>query len=262
MSFMWQEKNIPVVSEGWLKDSIGKQSAQLLDAYDVLSDLSPDGCSIALDKQDISDEALETISAELFEKITGNEFEPWEREKFQKKPKKVYPIDMDDGVDVRYGGLDPRQLGVAVTHCQLDPLVANLMKVLCSRKIYQYCMMEMGHDSPDLPLGMLAEVHIQRCQEVLMEFRELLRNEKGTRAKKDASCYIFSNRRHYRQHRLRNGIQRQGAFSLNKGQLKIKKFIFFEVCFALPENDSPKHARRPQLPMDQHLEGQNEPCFC
>lgn len=31
----------------------------------------------------------------LFEDITGNEFEPWEREKkFQKKPLKFYPIDM------------------------------------------------------------------------------------------------------------------------------------------------------------------------
>lgn len=33
--------------------------------------------------------------ARLFEEITGNEFEPWEREKkFQKKPLKFYPIDM------------------------------------------------------------------------------------------------------------------------------------------------------------------------
>lgn len=31
----------------------------------------------------------------LFEDTTGNEFEPWEREKkFQKKPLKFYPIDM------------------------------------------------------------------------------------------------------------------------------------------------------------------------
>jgi poly [ADP-ribose] polymerase len=31
----------------------------------------------------------------LFEEITGNEFESWEREKkFEKKPLKFYPIDM------------------------------------------------------------------------------------------------------------------------------------------------------------------------
>lgn len=33
--------------------------------------------------------------ASLFEELTGNEFEPWEREKkFEKKPHKFYPIDM------------------------------------------------------------------------------------------------------------------------------------------------------------------------
>ena len=34
--------------------------------------------------------------AKLFEELTGNEFEPWEREreKFQKKRRKFYPIDM------------------------------------------------------------------------------------------------------------------------------------------------------------------------
>lgn len=33
--------------------------------------------------------------AKLFEEITGNEFEPWEREKkFQKKSRKFYPVDM------------------------------------------------------------------------------------------------------------------------------------------------------------------------
>lgn len=33
--------------------------------------------------------------ARLFEEITGNDFEPWEREKkIQKKPHKFFPIDM------------------------------------------------------------------------------------------------------------------------------------------------------------------------
>lgn len=40
------------------------------------------------------DNAVEEF-VRLFEEITGNEFEPWEREKkFQKKPLKFYPIDM------------------------------------------------------------------------------------------------------------------------------------------------------------------------
>lgn len=37
----------------------------------------------------------------LFEELTGNEFEPWEREKkFEKKPIKFYPMDMVN--DIHY----------------------------------------------------------------------------------------------------------------------------------------------------------------
>lgn len=47
-----------------------------------------------LDEWDNVDGALKEF-AKLFEEITGNEFESWERDKkFQKKPLKFYPIDM------------------------------------------------------------------------------------------------------------------------------------------------------------------------
>lgn len=47
-----------------------------------------------LEESDNVDSSLKEF-ARLFEEITGNEFEPWEREKkFQKKPLKFYPIDM------------------------------------------------------------------------------------------------------------------------------------------------------------------------
>lgn len=40
------------------------------------------------------DEAVKEFSR-IFEEVTGNEFEPWEREKkIQKKPLKFYPVDM------------------------------------------------------------------------------------------------------------------------------------------------------------------------
>ncbi|CAL5424016.1 unnamed protein product [Camellia sinensis] len=105
--------------------------------------------------------------AKLFEELTGNEFEPWEREKkFQKKPRKFYPVDMGDGVDVRHGGIGLRQKGVAVAHCKLGPFVANFMKVLCSQEIYRYALVEMGLDSPDLPMAMLSDVHLKRCETV------------------------------------------------------------------------------------------------
>ncbi|GKB99999.1 putative poly [ADP-ribose] polymerase 3, partial [Tanacetum coccineum] len=79
---------------------------------------------------------------------------------------------MDDGYDVRYGGLGLRQLGTAAAHCKLDPFVANFMKVLCSQEIYRYALMEMGLDAPDLPVAMLTDLHIKRCEEVLLEFVE------------------------------------------------------------------------------------------
>ncbi|KAK3016483.1 hypothetical protein RJ639_005445 [Escallonia herrerae] len=251
------ERGIPVAREEWLIDSTEKKQAQPLDAYDIVSDLVVEGRGISWDKQDPSEEALESLTAELklygkrgvhrdsklqqrggkilewkgilyncafslcdkgrdvneyctnpdllvlflkfaslmslylisyecrlcimqlievpesslnmyykkgkpgadpraeerleewedvdnavkefarlFEELTGNEFEPWEKEKkFQKQPKKFYPIDMDDGVDIRHGGLGLRQMGVAVIDCKLDPYVANFMKVLCGEEL-------------------------------------------------------------------------------------------------------------------------------
>uniref|UniRef100_A0A2N9ITZ2 Poly [ADP-ribose] polymerase n=1 Tax=Fagus sylvatica TaxID=28930 RepID=A0A2N9ITZ2_FAGSY len=274
--------------EAWLADSIQKKEAQPLEAYDIVSDLAVEGKGIPWDQQDPSDEALESLSAELklfgkrrvykdtklqeqggeifekdgilyncafslcdmgrglndycvmqlitvpesglhlyykkgrvcddpnaeerleqqenvenavkefvrlFEEITGNEFEPWEREKkFQKKPLKFYPIDMDDGIEVRHGGLGLRQLGVAVTHCKLEPLVANFMKVLCSQEIYKYALMEIGHDPPDLPIGMVTDVHLKRCEEVLLEFIEKVKSMKETGQKAEAVWSDFSQR--------------------------------------------------------------------
>lgn len=61
-----REKGIPVVREAWLSDSIEKQEAQPVDAYDVVSDITVDGKGIPWDKQDPSEEALESLSAEVF----------------------------------------------------------------------------------------------------------------------------------------------------------------------------------------------------
>ncbi|KAK9170425.1 hypothetical protein Syun_002565 [Stephania yunnanensis] len=131
----------------------------------------------------------------LFEELTGNEFEPWEREKkFQKKLSKFYPVDMDDGVDVRYGGLGLRQLGVAAAHCKLESRVANFMKILCGQEIYKYALMEMGLDSPDLPMGMLSDFHLKRCEEVLLHFIEMLKKTEESSPKARAIWVDFSNR--------------------------------------------------------------------
>ncbi|KAG8644745.1 hypothetical protein MANES_11G160900v8 [Manihot esculenta] len=282
------ERGIPVVREAWLLESIEKQELQPLEAYDVVSDLAVEGKGIPWDKREASEEALESLAAEikvygkrgvhkdtklqerggqiferdgilyncafslcdmgreineycvmqlisvpesnlhlyykkgrigddsraeerleewenvdnaikeftrLFEEVTGNEFEPWEREKkIEKKLLKFYPVDMDDGVDVRHGGLGLRQLGVAATHCNLESKVANFMKVLCSQEIYRYAMMEMGLDPPDLPVGMLSNVHLRRCEEVVVQFVEAVKPIKGTGQKSEAVWSDYSQR--------------------------------------------------------------------
>ncbi|KAK8550792.1 hypothetical protein V6N12_039480 [Hibiscus sabdariffa] len=145
----------------------------------------------------------------LFEEVTGNDFEPWEREKkFQKKPLKFYPIDMDDGVDVRCGGLGLRQLGVAATHCKLEPTVANFMKILCSQEIYRYALMEMDLDAPDLPMGMLSNIHLKKCEEVLLEFVEKLKSMKESGPKAEAVWSDFSQRWFTLMHSVRPFIFR------------------------------------------------------
>uniref|UniRef100_A0A0D9VGM2 Poly [ADP-ribose] polymerase n=1 Tax=Leersia perrieri TaxID=77586 RepID=A0A0D9VGM2_9ORYZ len=261
------ERGTPVVSENWIVDSIQKKQRQPLDAYDIASDVVPEGRGLPMSKLDPTEEAIETLAAEvklagkrsvykdsklekdgghiyekdgiiyncafslcdlgseinkfcimqlimvpenhlhlyykmgpighdqmaeerledfgsrvndaikefvrLFEEVTGNEFEPWERDKkFAKKSKKMYPLDMDDGVDVRHGGLALRQLGVAAAHCKLEPSVTFIMKQLCSQEIYRYALTEMGHDLPDLPIGMLTDLHLKRGEEMLLQWKQ------------------------------------------------------------------------------------------
>lgn len=39
------------------------------------------------------------------------------------------PCEQADGMEVRHGGVSFGQLGVAVMHGKLDPMVANFMKI-------------------------------------------------------------------------------------------------------------------------------------
>lgn len=260
------ERGTPVVSENWIIDSIEKKEAQPFAAYDIVTDVVPEGRGLPLGQLDPSEEAIETLAAEvklagkrsvhkdskldkdggcvfekdgiiyncafavcdlgcqmnelcimqlvmvpgnrlhlfykkgpighdqmaeervedfgsrvndaikefvrLFEEVTGNEFEPWERQKkFEKKSMKMYPLDMDVGVDVRHGGAALRQLGSAAAHCKLDPSVSFLLKQLCGQEIYRYALMEMAQDLPDLPIGMLTDLHLKRGEEMLLQMR-------------------------------------------------------------------------------------------
>ncbi|XP_044948693.1 protein ADP-ribosyltransferase PARP3-like [Hordeum vulgare subsp. vulgare] len=66
---MRRERGTPVVSENWIVDIIQKKEAQPLAAYDIVSDVVPEGRGLPLDKLDPSEEAIETLAAEL--KLAG-----------------------------------------------------------------------------------------------------------------------------------------------------------------------------------------------
>nr|GMD20526.1 poly [ADP-ribose] polymerase 3 [Ipomoea batatas] len=147
-----------------------------------------------LEEWENEDGAIKEFSR-IFEELTGNEFESWEREKkIQKKPHKFYPLDVADGIEVRHGGLALRQLGVAAAHSKLDPMVANFMKILCSQEIYRYALMEMGYDYPEIPIGMLSDVHLERCEDSLLDFVERIRSTKEAGQQVEALWAEFSNK--------------------------------------------------------------------
>lgn len=54
-----------MVSEAWLIDTIQKQEVQPVEAYDVVSDLAPEGRGLPWDKMDPSEEVSESLNAEL-----------------------------------------------------------------------------------------------------------------------------------------------------------------------------------------------------
>lgn len=62
---MHRERGTPVVSENWILDSIEKKKAQPLAAYDIASDVVPEGRGLPLGKLDPSEEAIETLAAEV-----------------------------------------------------------------------------------------------------------------------------------------------------------------------------------------------------
>lgn len=68
-----REREIPVVREVWLADSIEKRKAQALDAYDIASDIAVEGKGVALNQQDSTVVALETLTAEVLQAFEFND---------------------------------------------------------------------------------------------------------------------------------------------------------------------------------------------
>lgn len=66
MQCFCRERGIPIVRDEWLADSIERQEPQPLEAYDIVSDLAVEGKGIPWDKQDPGEEALESLSSEVW----------------------------------------------------------------------------------------------------------------------------------------------------------------------------------------------------
>ncbi|KAJ8769672.1 hypothetical protein K2173_005275 [Erythroxylum novogranatense] len=73
-------------------------------------------------------------------------------------------------------------------------MVANFMKILYSQEIYRYDLTEMAMDSADLPIGMLSNLHLERSEEVLQQFLEVVKESKETGQKAVAVWSDFSQR--------------------------------------------------------------------
>ncbi|KAG4979960.1 hypothetical protein JHK82_033196 [Glycine max] len=147
-----------------------------------------------LEEWDNVDGALKEF-VRLFEEITGNEFEPWEREKkFQKKPLKFYPIDMDDGIEVRHGALGLRQLGIAATHCKLEPLVANFMKVCIDGDGLRLSGPSNRNGYKSSSEKIKTDIRTLSGEDVLLEFIDKVKSLKETGPKAEAVWTDFSQR--------------------------------------------------------------------
>ncbi|ONK76299.1 uncharacterized protein A4U43_C03F26150 [Asparagus officinalis] len=114
-----------------------------------------------------TDDAIREF-VQLFEELIGNEFEPREREKkFEKRSLKFYP-----------------KIWYSFKYSVDD----------FSPEVYRYVLMEIGMDSPDLPVGMVSDLHLKRCEELLLQFRDCLKTNPESDDKGNMMRLDFSNR--------------------------------------------------------------------
>lgn len=63
--------------------------------------------------------------------------------------------------------------------------------------------MEMGLDAPDIPIGMVTDFHLKKCEEILLEFIEQLKSMKVEGPKAMAVWSDFSQRWFTQMHSTR-----------------------------------------------------------
>lgn len=126
----------------------------------------------------------------LFLEKTGNPWEAWEqKQNFQKKPGKFFPLDIDYGVN--------KQVSEKIrtdADSQLAPALIELMKMLFNVETYRAAMMEFDINMSEMPLGKLSKNNIQKGFEALTEIQNLLNNGAYDPSVKESLIIDASNR--------------------------------------------------------------------
>ncbi|KAA8544469.1 hypothetical protein F0562_022491 [Nyssa sinensis] len=104
---------------------------------------------------------------DLFLKQTGNPWEAWEEQKFQKRPGKFLPVDNDDGVNNDVNEVDD-------VNSLLAPSLVELMKMLFNVETYRDTMRKFKIDVSQMPLGKLSKHRIKEGFEALTRIENIL----------------------------------------------------------------------------------------
>ncbi|KAK9206560.1 hypothetical protein WN943_016839 [Citrus x changshan-huyou] len=126
----------------------------------------------------------------LFLEKTGNPWEAWEqKQNFQKKPGRFFPLDIDYGVNKQVS----EKIGTDADS-QLAPALVELMKMLFNVETYRAAMMEFDINMSEMPLGKLSKNNIQKGFEALTEIQNLLNNGAYDPSVKESLIIDASNR--------------------------------------------------------------------
>ncbi|XP_024936597.1 poly [ADP-ribose] polymerase isoform X2 [Cephus cinctus] len=131
------------------------------------------------------DKCIDTFKNLYFEK-TDNLWE--DRNNFQKKPKKMYPIDMDHGLED-----DDKNLLDSNIKSNLKQPVQDLLRLIFDVNLMKKVMREFEIDSEKMPLGKLSKKQIEKAYSVLTELQTLIKSGNPERLKLiDASNQFYT----------------------------------------------------------------------
>eukprot|EP01125_Pyxidicula_operculata_P012134 TRINITY_DN3984_c0_g1_i1.p1 TRINITY_DN3984_c0_g1~~TRINITY_DN3984_c0_g1_i1.p1 ORF type:complete len:919 (+),score=265.76 TRINITY_DN3984_c0_g1_i1:39-2795(+) len=128
-----------------------------------------------LEKFEDVEDAIDNFMDVYFEK-TGNEWE--DRDKFEKKPGKFFPIEIDysnQGDDDEDDALKKAAKFQTDDKSKLDKRVQSLVSLIFDLKVMEESLKEMEIDLKKMPLGKLSKRHIQKGYEVLTEIDDALK---------------------------------------------------------------------------------------